>query len=433
MDSINCVRSEETLTLFKKEIRSMELLSPAGNLEKLKYAWQYGADAAYIGMKGFSLRAKADNFGEEEAAYIRRIKGDKKLYCALNIYFHNQDLKALEQQIEAFQLYPFDGFIISDPGVLPLIRKYFPSTELHLSTQANATNYQAVQFYGDMGFSRVVLGREVSLEEIAQIKARVPHVELEAFVHGAMCLAYSGRCFLSAWMAGRSGNDGSCAHSCRWNYKVKGAGEEQLPRDLYLEEEERPGEYYPIEQGENFTTILSSKDLMMIDYLKEMKQAGVDSIKVEGRMKSIYYTAVVTRAYRKALDLLAGKEVPDFPAYREELFKVSHREFSQGFYFDKKEIEAPTEISYQRQFLFMGAIGVELEKGRFELDVKNKIRKGYPLEYIGPDLLFRKDENYKIYNAAGEEVEEADHGKVYSIVPSVSAAEGFIIRMKKME
>ena len=217
--------------------------------------------------------------------------------------------------------------------------------------------------YGDMGFSRVVLGREVSLAEIEAIKKAAPHIEIEAFVHGAMCLAYSGRCFLSAWMTGRSGNDGTCAHSCRWDYRV-------------LEEEKRPGEYYPVIENEGFTSILSSKDICMIDYLKEMGDAGVDSLKIEGRMKSIYYTAVVTRAYRKALDRLAGKDIPDYQGYRDELEKVSHREFSTGFYFGREEIEKSTEISYQRQYIFMGSLGKELSPGRFELDIKNKIRRG---------------------------------------------------------
>lgn len=409
---------------------AMELLSPAGNLEKLKYAWLYGADAAYIGLKGFSLRAKADNFGTKEMEEIQAMKGNKKLYCAMNIYFHNQDLKQLEAQIESYQDYPFDAFIISDPGLLPLLRRYFPDRELHLSTQANATNWEAVKFYGDMGFSRVILGREVTLQEIAEIKARVPHVELEVFAHGAMCLAYSGRCFLSAWMTGRSGNDGSCAHSCRWNYRVKGAGEEQAPRDLYLEEEERPGEFYPIEEGDNYTTILSSKDLMMIDHLDKLKEAGVDSIKIEGRMKSIYYAAVVTRAYRMAMDRLAGKDIPDYQAYREELFKVSHREFSTGFFFDKAEIEKPTEISYQRQFLFLGSLGKRQGPHRFELIVKNKIRRGEGLEFIGPEVLFLEDQDFRLYNEAGEEVQEADHGKIYSIESQLPLDEGFLLRRK---
>ena len=402
----------------------MELLSPAGSIEKLKYAWLYGADAAYIGLQGFSLRAKADNFAneadhaEDEAEYIKSIKGQKKLYCALNIYFHNKDLARLERNLAAFEAYPFDAFIISDIGLLPLFKRRFPHTELHLSTQANATNGEAVKMYGDMGFSRVVLGREVSLAEIESIKKAAPHIELEAFVHGAMCLAYSGRCFLSAWMTGRSGNDGTCAHSCRWDYRV-------------LEEEKRPGQYYPVIENEGFTTILSSKDICMIDHLKEMKEAGVDSLKIEGRMKSIYYTAVVTRAYRKALDRLAGKNVPDYEGYREELNKVSHREFSTGFYFSKHDVEKSTEISYQRQYTFMGSLGKEIAPGQFELDIKNKILRSDELEFIGPDELYLADRNWKILEPSGEEPEEADHGKTYTIIPGNKAQEGYIIRKKK--
>jgi putative protease len=402
----------------------MELLAPAGSIEKLKYAWLYGADAAYIGLQGFSLRAKADNFAnrsdliEKEADYIRSIKGEKKLYCALNIYFHNQDLYRLEENLDSFQAFPFDAFIISDIGLLPLLKRKFPHTELHLSTQANATNAEAVKLYGDMGFSRVILGREVSLKEIAGIKAAAPHIELEAFVHGAMCLAYSGRCFLSAWMTGRSGNDGSCAHSCRWDYRV-------------LEEEQRSGEYYPVIENEGFTSILSSKDICMIDHMAELRDAGVDSAKIEGRMKSIYYTAVVTRAYRKALDRLDGKKVPDFDGYRDELNKVSHREFSTGFYFDRKEIEIPTEISYQREYTFMGSLGKEIEPGLFELDIKNKIRSGEELEFIGPHELFLKDRRWCIYDKNGDKPQEADHGKSYTIKPGVSVHEGYIIRKKK--
>jgi U32 family peptidase len=404
----------------------MELLSPAGSIEKLKYAWLYGADAAYIGLQGFSLRAKADNFAgqadtvEKEAEYIRSIKGNKKLYCALNIYFHNQDLKKLEASLDYFASYPFDAFIISDIGLMPLLKKRFPNHEFHLSTQANATNSEAVKMYGDMGFSRVVLGREVSLSEIEAVKKAAPHVELEAFVHGAMCLAYSGRCFLSAWMTGRSGNDGSCAHSCRWDYRV-------------LEEEKRSGEYYPIIENEGFTSILSSKDICMIDHLQELKDAGVDSLKIEGRMKSIYYTSVVTRAYRKALDRLEGKDVPNFSGYREELNKVSHREFSTGFYFGKEDVEVPTEISYQRKYTFMGSLGKEVEPGVFELDIKNKIRKGDELEFIGPNELFLEDREWSIYDVGGYEPHEADHGKIYTIRPGIQASEGFIIRKKQIE
>ncbi|MDA3810005.1 MAG: U32 family peptidase [Spirochaetaceae bacterium] len=395
----------------------MELLAPAGNIEKLKYAYQYGADAAYIGIKNFSLRAKADNFGKNEVEYIKEIKGNKKLYCALNIFFHNQDIKNLEAEIDQFADYPFDAFIISDLGILNLLKKRFPDREIHLSTQANCVNGEAAKIYRDLGFSRLILGRETPLKDIYEIKKAVPEVELETFVHGAMCMSYSGRCFLSKMMTGRSANQGSCAHSCRWSYKV-------------LEEKERPGEYYPIEEGDNYTTVMSSKDLCMIDYIQELKDAGIDSLKIEGRMKSIYYAAVITRAYRKMIDSKNGIIVPDLEGFREEIFKVSHREFSTGFYFDKEDIEESTTKMYERQFAFLGSIGEKLDNDQWSIDVKNQIKLTDEIEFIGPDLLFVKCENLKIYDVNGEEVVKADHGKQYTITTSTPLKEGYIIRKK---
>ncbi len=395
----------------------MELLAPAGNIEKLKYAYQYGADAAYIGIKNFSLRAKADNFGRDEIEWIKEIKGDKKLYCALNIFFHNQDIKKLEEEIDQFADYPFDAFIISDIGILNLLKKRFPDREMHLSTQANCINSEAAKIYRDLGFSRLILGRETPLNEIIEIKKAVPEVELETFVHGAMCMSYSGRCFLSKMMTDRSANQGSCAHSCRWSYKV-------------LEEKERPGEYYPIEEGDNYTTIMSSKDLCMIDYIQELKDAGIDSLKIEGRMKSIYYAAIITRAYRKMIDSKNGIVVPDLEGFREEIFKVSHREFSTGFYFDKEDIEESTTKMYERQFAFLGSIGEQQPDGKWSIDVKNQIRTTDEIEFIGPDLLYVKCENLRIFDANNEEVVKADHGKIYTISTDTKLKVGYIIRKK---
>ncbi|MBN2657278.1 MAG: U32 family peptidase [Spirochaetales bacterium] len=395
----------------------MELLAPAGNIEKLKYVYQYGADAAYIGIKNFSLRAKADNFGRDEASYMRKIKGEKKLYCALNIFFHHDDLRKLEREIDQFADYPFDAFIISDIGIMPLLKKHFPDRELHLSTQANCVNGEAAKIYRDMGFSRVILGRETPLKDIRNIKETVPDLELETFVHGAMCMAYSGRCFLSKMMTDRSANQGSCAHSCRWNYRV-------------LEEKERPGEFYPVEEGENFTTIMSSKDLCMIDYIQELKDAGIDSLKIEGRMKSIYYAAVVTRAYRKMIDSKMGMVIPDLEGFREELFKVSHREFTTGFYFGKDDVEESTTKMYERQYAFLGSVGNKQEDGTWSIDVKNQILLSDELEFIGPDLLYVKCENFDIFDEKGEKADKADHGKTYTIKTDTPLEEGFIIRKK---
>lgn len=391
----------------------MELLSPAGNVEKLKYAYLYGADAAYIGIKNFSLRQKADNFKNDEYKIIADIKKNKKLYGALNIYFHEQDLDKLYQELDYIKKYPFDAFIISDIGIIKILKETIPNTELHLSTQANCINSEAAKIYRDMGFTRIVLGRETSLKEIEKIKKTVPEIEIETFIHGAMCLAYSGRCFLSAWMAGRSGNTGNCSHSCRWDYRV-------------LEEAERPGEYYPIYEGENFTSILSSKDICMIDHLKDLKNAGVDSLKIEGRMKSIYYTSIITRAYRKAIDNINSNK--DIQGYIEEIYKVSHREFSTGFYFDKNDIQKPTEKSYLRQFTFMGIIGKPKGENSWELIVKNKIKTNIELEYIGPNLIYERLVNYLIFDEKNNTVTEADHGKQYTIKSKQPLEEGYILR-----
>jgi len=395
----------------------MELLSPAGNIEKLYYAYEYGADAAYIGIKNFSLRAKADNFSADEYEAIRRVKGNKKLYTALNIYFHDSDIETLEKESDYIHQYPLDGFIVSDIGILGFLKKNFPDKEIHLSTQANCVNTEAAKMYHDMGIKRIVLGRELSLKEIEAVKNNVPGLEIEVFAHGAMCLAYSGRCFLSKYLADRSANQGDCAHSCRWQYRV-------------LEESERPGEYFPVVQGENFTSILSSKDLCMIGHLKELKDAGVDSIKIEGRMKSIYYTAVITRAYRKQLDYIEGLAKEDPQPYVDEIFKVSHREFSTGFYYGKDEIEMPTFKSYMSEAQFLGSVEEQAGEGIYRLDVKNQILASDPIEYIGPDLLYLKDEGFTLLDEDMQSVPKTDHGKIAYIKTDKKLKKGYIIRKK---
>lgn len=395
----------------------MELLSPAGSVEKLKYVYQYGADAAYIGLDHFSLRARADNFDADHVSLIKDYKGDKKLYCALNIFFRNDAMERLKKELDNIARFPFDAFIVSDPGAFGVLKGRFPGTSLHLSTQANCINAESAKFYRDCGVSRIILGREASLDDIEKIKNAVPDVEIEVFVHGAMCLAYSGRCFLSRWMSNRSANEGSCAHSCRWKYR-------------YLEEGERPGEYYPVIEGDDFTTILSSRDLCMIDYLDKLKNIGVDSIKIEGRMKSLYYAAIVTRAYRKMLDTLDGKPVPEMDSYREDLFEVSHREYSTGFYFDNEEIELPTEKSYERKYRFLGVVGENSGEGLFILEPKNQILAGEEIEFIGPNTPVLRDDQFTLYNDKNEVVLKADHGKNYLLKSAVNIEPGYIIRVK---
>jgi U32 family peptidase len=353
----------------------MELVAPAGNIEKLSYAWTYGADAAYIGLKRFSLRIKADNFYEDEYLQVQALKKqypDKRLFCALNISFHNNDLDQFLKNIDYFRQYPIDSFILQDIGLVPLIQKNFPGAALHLSTQASCMNREAVKMYQRLGFRRIVLGREVSLDEIREIKDAVPDMELEAFCHGAMCIAYSGRCLLSAYLTGRSAQSGFCSHTCRWDYDVL-ADTKQLDVQkaaalaqsgiLVLREHKRPDEYFPVFEGENFTAVLSSKDLCMIDHLDDMKKAGVDAVKIEGRMKSVYYVALVTRAYRKALDALDGKlseaEAAPFIAALEE---VSHRESTTGFYYNRGEADKTAAGAADSPYLLAATIGAPLSE-----------------------------------------------------------------------
>ncbi|MFW5729600.1 MAG: peptidase U32 family protein [Spirochaetota bacterium] len=365
------------------------------------------------------------------------VKGDRRLYGAVNAYIHQADLPRVERRIEALGDHPFDAFIVSDLGLVPILKKYHPNTELHLSTQANCVNAEAARLYRDLGFTRIVPGRELSLREIAEIKRDVPDLELEVFVHGAMCLAYSGRCFLSAWMAERSGNRGDCAHSCRWEYRV-------------LEEKKRPGEYYPLYEGDGFSAILSSKDINMIDHLADLIDAGVDSLKIEGRMKSTYYAAVVTRAYRKALDAALGAargrdrpgRAANYPPastgdaaaptdpqpFIDELYGVSHRDFTTGFYYGRRDVEAPARGNYRRRHRFLGILEAPTGDGGYHLTVKNTITRGKPIEYIGPDVPVLQDDGFTL-SRDGAEVESAHHdGRRYVIYPAQPVEEGFLIR-----
>lgn len=381
----------------------MELVSPAGNLDKLYYAYTYGADAAYIGLKRFSLRVKADNFYENEYEKIIALKKQnprKRLFCALNISFHNKDIDQFLSDLDYFRCYPIDSFIIQDIGMVPIIQKNFPNVALHLSTQANCINREAVKMYKSLGFKRVVLGREASLAEIREIKDSVPEMELEVFAHGAMCIAYSGRCLMSAYMNGRSANSGFCSHSCRWEYNLL----TNLPQSgqLVLEERERPGEYFPVFEGEDFTAILSSKDLCMIDHLKEMQEAGVDSLKIEGRMKSIYYVALVTRAYRKAIDALEGKiSQQQAKPFIDELYNVSHREFGTGFFFRREDADKTTTGASDSPYELCASVGKVLspneEEEIFSIAKASELRRTQELESMHPAARAAKENDYALH------------------------------------
>lgn len=400
---------------------AIELLSPAGNYEKLVTAFNYGADAAYMGMTEFSLRANAGNFSREEADKVRALKEKtgKKVYCTLNILFKEKQMEKLLSMKDEIATWPFDAFIVSDIGTVPFLKKNFPERELHLSTQASCINSESARMYRDMGFKRVILGREASLDDIKRIKDKVPELELEAFVHGAMCMSYSGRCMLSSHLTGRSANRGDCSHTCRWNYRL-----------YALEEEEREGKYFPIEEEQGYTTILSSKDLCMIDHVKELEDAGLSSLKIEGRMKSVYYVAVVTRAYRKAIDNDKDKDM-----YKRDIFDVSHREFTTGFFFRGDSIEdreddvsRPTSYGYERSYMFLGTVGKKVGDDIWEIDCRNQIKRGQNLEFIGPDVPLLSDDKFSILDEGMFPLLQLDHMKKGFIKTTLPLKEGYIIR-----
>lgn len=433
----------------------MELLSPAGSPDKLRYAYLYGADAAYIGLPYFSLRTRAENINDalenapEDLRAIKAAFPGRKLYCAVNIYFHDDDIAALEAALPRLAEYPFDAFIVSDLGAYDLLRNRFPEGEFHLSTQANCTNPRAAKVFHDMGFSRIVPGRELSLDEFKAIKDAVPELEVEAFIHGAMCMAYSGRCFISSWLTDRSANLGDCTHSCRWKYRVA------------IEEEKRPGTWIPVESGNTthgaYTLVMSSKDMCMVDRLAELKAAGIDSVKIEGRMKSIYYTALVTRAYRFAIDN-PGKENP----YRDDLFSMSHREYDTGFFFGREGMDVSTDRSYGQKLLFIGSTeaappltdteGNPVDEGilvhRFSdpgwteakyVDIRNTVEPGEPLIITAPGIpaISLAAGDYRFFDVEAEFQERIRHGKPWfiqlrsNLVPQGNFGSGWLIASKR--
>ena len=360
-------------------MRKTELLIPAGSLEVLKVAVLYGADAVYLGGEAFGLRAKAKNFTDEEIregiafAHSRGVK----VYITANILAHNRDLEGVEAYFEELKDMGPDALIISDPGVFSIARRVCPEIDIHISTQANNTNYGTYLFWWNLGAKRVVSARELSLEEIRQIRERIPEeMEIESFIHGAMCISYSGRCLLSNFLTGRDANQGACTHPCRWKYS--------------LVEETRPGEYFPVTENDRGTFIFNSKDLCMIDHIPEMMEAGIDSFKIEGRMKTALYVATVTRAYRLAID--ACMRDPEeyrknMAWYREEIGKCTNREFTTGFYFGKPgpDSQIYENSTYITGSVYLGRVDSVDGKGRCRLEQKNKFSVGENLELMKPD------------------------------------------------
>ncbi len=378
-------------------MNKIELLAPAGDLDKLKTALIYGADAVYFGGEMFSLRSGAGNLTIDEIkeGVDFAHKMGKRAYLTTNIFAHNEDVKPFLEYLDKIKNIPIDAFIISDPGVLAMVKSVIPNAELHLSTQANMTNYMTAKFWESQGVKRLVLARELSFKEIEEISREIGDgMELEAFIHGAMCISYSGRCLLSNFMIERDANRGECAHPCRWKYQ--------------LVEEKRPGEYYPVEEDERGTYIMNSKDLCMLEHIPEIIKSGITSLKIEGRMKSKFYVATVVRAYRKAIDSYLSD--PDNYVFEEdwmeELKKASNREFTTGFYFGtpNNEDQNYKTSAYYREYTFLGVVkGYDKESQTALVEQRNKINLGDEIEVFGPGIEFNTMKVTEMYDAETKE------------------------------
>ena len=386
-------------------MRKTELLIPAGSLEVLKTAVIYGADAVYIGGEAFGLRAKAKNFTNEEIKEGIAFAHEHgvKVYITANILAHNDDLAGVEAYFGELKEIGPDALIISDPGVFAIARRVIPDMEIHISTQANNTNYGTYRFWYDLGAKRVVTARELSLKEIKEIREHIPEdMEIESFIHGAMCISYSGRCLLSNFMTGRDANQGACTHPCRWKYSIV--------------EEKRPGEYMPVYENERGTFIFNSKDLCMVDHIPEMIDAGIDSFKIEGRMKTALYVATVARAYRRAIDDYQ-KDPKLYEAnldwYREEIAKCVNREFTTGFYFGKPDASSQIyeNSTYVKDYTYLGTVASVNDRGYARIEQKNKFSVGETIEVMKPDGTNSEVVVKAIYAEDGTPQERAPHAR----------------------
>lgn len=407
-------------------MRNTELLIPASSLEVLKTAVLYGADAVYIGGEMYGLRAKARNFSREdmEAGVKFAHENGVKVYVTANIVAHNEDLEGIREYFRELKEIGPDALIISDPGVFMIAREECPDIERHISTQANSTNYATYNFWYAQGASRVVAARELSLAELSEIRANIPEdMEIEAFVHGAMCISHSGRCLLSNYFTGRNANMGACTHPCRWKY--------------YVMEESRPGEYLPVEENERGTYIFNSKDLCMIEHIPDLLEAGVDSLKIEGRMKTALYVAAVTRTYRRAID--DYKTSPDLfeknlDYYREEIAKCTYRQFTTGFYYGK--IDENSQIydanTYIKEYTYIGIVQDIDENGWCKIYQRNKFSVGETIEVMLPDGSNKNLPVLAMEDGDRNSVESAPHPKQEIWINFGEALErGFLLRRKE--
>ena len=382
-----------------------ELLIPASSLEVLKIAVIYGAGLLYISGEAFGLRAKAKNFSMEEIkegiAFAHA--HDVKVYITANILAHNGDLDGVREYFAELRGIKPDALIISDPGVYMIAKEVCPEIERHISTQANNTNYGTYRFWYEQGAKRVVSARELSLAEIKEIRANIPKdLEIETFIHGAMCISYSGRCLLSNYFTGRDANGGACTHPCRWKYAVV--------------EEKRPGEYLPVYENERGTYIFNSKDLCMIEHIPELMESGIDSFKIEGRMKTALYVATVARTYRRAID--DYKQSPELyaknlPWYQDQISNCTYRQFTTGFFFGKPSEEAQIydNNTYVKEYTYLGIVGEQNEEGLYRIEQRNKFSVGEEIEVMKPDGTNQTVVVRRIVDADGQEMESAPHPK----------------------
>ncbi len=388
----------------------MELLAPAGDLKKLKVAIDYGADAVYLGGESFGLRKASKNFSLADIAEGVKYahQHGRKVYVTLNIVPHEFDFDGAEEYVQSLESIGVDAVIVTDPGMFATVRAAAPDLPIHMSTQGSITNSRSIRFWYEQGAERVVLAREVSLEEIRAIRQAIPEkMSLEAFVHGAMCISYSGRCLMSNYMTGRDANQGDCAHACRYKYHVV--------------EEKRPGQYFPVEEHEQGTFIFNSKDLCMINRLRDLDEAGVYSLKLEGRVKSEFYVASIVRAYRLALDAYYQNPLaePD-PYFREELDKISHRPYTVGFYDGKPGEEAQnySDGGYIRGYAFVGTV-LDYDTGKqlLKVEQRNKLIIGDHIEIFGPRGKHVEHIIDRMYDAAMEPITEAPHAQMTLYIP----------------
>lgn len=386
-------------------MRPVELLIPASSLEVLKIAVIYGADAVYIGGEVFGLRAKAKNFSMEDMAEGIQFAHEHgvKVYVTANILAHNGDLEGVREYFTQLKEIKPDALIISDPGIYTIAKEICPEIERHISTQANNTNYGTYQFWWNQGAKRVVTARELSLNEIAEIRKNIPdEMEIETFVHGAMCISYSGRCLLSNYFTGRDANQGACTHPCRWKYAVV--------------EEKRPGEYLPVYENERGTYIFNSKDLCMIEHIPELIEAGIDSFKIEGRMKTALYVATVARTYRKAIDdyfTSPEKYKENMDWYLEQISNCTYRQFTTGFFFGKpsEESQIYDNNTYIKEYTYLGIVGDCNEEGLYRIEQRNKFSVGEQIEVMKPDGRNIPVTVKRILDEDGNEMESAPHPK----------------------